>query len=301
MSWRTVLIQNGGTLKVKDSQLLYRGEQEVTIPLEDIRCIILESLQLNLSSYLLSKCAEQNIPIVLCDYYHLPNGLLLSYHQHSRSTKVVTQQINLKQSTKDALWKYIIQAKIRHQAKMLEHFNIEGFEGLFNLVKKVKSGDKDNIEAYAASRYFNYWQGSKFNRRNDDEVNALLNYGYSIVRSSIARQIVAHGLIPEIGIHHHSELNSFNLVDDLIEPFRPYVDYQVEVILQAGHQSLNTTTKSLLCQTHNMMCKINHVEYEMWDALNLFIISILDVIKGNSKPSDILKVEPLFGRSKDYE
>ena len=167
------------------------------------------------------------IAVYVCDEKHLPNAVLLPMVRHSRHFKILKYQIEAGKPLQKRLWQQIVVQKIRNQALCLAYLELDGSEELMKMCKEVQSGDRTHVEAKAAAFYFKSLYGLGFSRGNDHIINAALNYGYAIVRGLIARSIVCYGLEPSIGVFHHSELNNFNLADDMIEPFRPLVDLYV--------------------------------------------------------------------------
>ena len=225
MSWRSLIISHPSKLSVKNNQLQIQQEEIWNMPIEDISAIVLESQQILLTESLLSKACENNIIIYICDAKHIPNGYILPYFQHSRNTKIIKNQISLTEPFKKRCWQQIIKQKIYNQAYVLKCIGKHDVEKkLLTLIAKVDSGDSKNIEGQAAKIYFESLFLKGFNRNYENIYNSCLDYGYSILRGSIARTISQYGYIPCLGIHHKSELNNFNLADDFIEPFRPVVD-----------------------------------------------------------------------------
>ncbi len=211
---------------------------EIQIPLKDISTIVLDNLNISLTTRLLCRIAENNISMVICDQQHLPIGLFSSYDNHSRMAKKIKYQIERDTIFYDELWMRIIGVKIRNQAKVLEILgkNKSRIDELNGYIRDITLGDKTNREAHAAKVYFNELFGTTFSRGNSDLIiNSALDFGYSIIRSYIARLCVGYGLNSQIGIHHKNEYNRFNLVDDLIEPVRPVVDlFAMKLVADAG-------------------------------------------------------------------
>ena len=194
-------------------------------PLEDINSILIDSRELQLSSYLLSELASHGIVLYICDEKHLPCGFLLPNNTYFKQLKILGLQLAIAKPLKKRLWQSIIVQKITNQAKCLDIIKCGyGSKNLLNLIPQIKSGDTGNIEAVAAKRYFGFLFGDGFTRDSNAFENSALNYGYAILRGAIARTINAYGFIGSLGLNHHSILNAFNLADDLIEPFRPLVD-----------------------------------------------------------------------------
>ena len=227
MGFRNIKIDSHVKLSIKNQQLYIEADILRQIPLEDINCIIIENQTVTVSAYLLQKMADMGITVYVCDEKHLPNAVLLPMVRHSRHFKILKYQIEAGKPLQKRLWQQIVVRKIRNQALCLAYLDLDGSEELMKMCKEVQSGDRTHVEAKAAAFYFKSLYGLGFSRGNDHIINAALNYGYAIVRGLIARSIVCYGLEPSIGVFHHSELNNFNLADDMIEPFRPLVDLYV--------------------------------------------------------------------------
>lgn len=227
MGFRNIKIDSHVKLSIKNQQLYIETDILRQIPLEDINCIIIENQTVTVSAYLLQKMADMGITVYVCDEKHLPNAVLLPMVRHSRHFKILKYQIEAGKPLQKRLWQQIAVRKIRNQALCLAYLDLDGSEELMKMCKEVQSGDRTHVEAKAAAFYFKSLYGLGFSRGNDHVINSALNYGYAIVRGLIARSIVCYGLEPSIGVFHHSELNNFNLADDMIEPFRPLVDLYV--------------------------------------------------------------------------
>ena len=227
MGFRNIKIDSHVKLSIKNQQLNIETDIARQIPLEDINCIIIENQTVTVSAYLLQKMADMGIAVYVCDEKHLPNAVLLPMVRHSRHFKILKYQIEAGKPLQKRLWQQIVVRKIRNQALCLAYLDLDGSEELMKMCKEVQSGDRTHVEAKAAAFYFKSLYGLGFSRGNDHVINSALNYGYAIVRGLIARSIVCYGLEPSIGVFHHSELNNFNLADDMIEPFRPLVDLYV--------------------------------------------------------------------------
>lgn len=228
MGFRVVFIENEVKIKVKLNNLIVtKEEQDVWIPVDDISVLIIDNLQITLTARMLCVLAEHHVGVIFCNQEHHPIGYYSSYDNHSRISKMIGFQIGRNQEFYDLLWKKIVQAKIENQAQVLEVLckKQEVIDNLRKFSINVQSGDSSNREAHAAKIYFNALMGTSFSRGNEDILlNAGLDYGYAIIRSFLAKTCVGYGLNSQLGIHHCNEYNRFNLVDDLIEPFRPFVD-----------------------------------------------------------------------------
>lgn len=224
MAWRVVVIENPARLSFRDNKLIIKQDEEVALPLEDIDSLIIDNREIILTANILSALAEFGVNALACDEKHLPATIILPHGQASRGSKNARKQLAMGEALRKQLWRKNIIQKIKNQATVLRKNDfIAEADKLDTLSSTVRSGDVGNNEATAARLYFETLLGDT-TRRKPMWHNSALNYGYAIVRGSIARAVAARGLITEIGINHHSELNQYNLVDDLIESFRPLVD-----------------------------------------------------------------------------
>ncbi|MEI8362957.1 MAG: type II CRISPR-associated endonuclease Cas1 [Betaproteobacteria bacterium] len=283
MTWQNLLISRPARLSLKNRQLRCEQETgEVSLALEDIASVVLESPQITLTSALMAACAEENIAIITCDETHTPNGLLTSFLPHSRQAGMLRAQIAWSKPFTKRLWQLIVKQKIINQAATLKLCGREHAR-LTKLATEVDSGDSQNCEAQAARLYFNVlFDGvshDAFKRHGDDLSNAALNYGYAILRAAIARELVQFGFIPALGIHHCSELNTFNLADDLIEPFRPFVDAHVRlngIGEQVGEavQGLQLGERASLVQSLQLTCVVAGERHTLLHAIHLLVKSL---------------------------
>ena len=227
MVWRSVVINQPARLKREHFSLVVEQEQSAHIPFEDIAVIVLHHREITLTHPVLSACADYGISLFATGDNHQPNGVFLPYLSHSRATRMMRLQMRLDKPTGKRAWAEVIKVKIRNQAECLRLTGSQEEDRLESYARRVRSGDTENIEAQASAVYFRALFGASFDRGQARWTNAALDYGYAIFRGTIARALVAHGFLPAIGLFHHSEQNSFNLADDVIEPYRPIVDLHV--------------------------------------------------------------------------
>lgn len=236
MGFRIIMIENEASISIKlDNLIIEKDDKKLWIPIDDISLIIIDNLKTTLTSRMLSLLAAHNVGLIFCNHEHLPIGFYCSYDNHSRISKTIHYQINAGTEYYNQLWQLIVQAKITNQYKVLKLLgkNPNMVIQLKNFCKDVTEGDITNREAHAAKVYFNELMGYSFSRGNDELLlNSGLDYGYAIFRSYLAKLCVGYGLNSQLGIHHKNEYNRFNLVDDLIEPFRPFVDYYTYSLLK---------------------------------------------------------------------
>ena len=252
MAYRCIIVENPAQLSVRNSQLIIRTDSEHSVPIEDISALLLESRQTSITTAALSHLGECGCCVFTCDEKHMPCAVLTPFMQHSRQSTVTEKQLSAGEPLKKRLWQAIIRAKISNQALCLQYCGKEReSEALFAMVDRVRSGDTDNTEAAAARYYFPALFGAGFSRGIDCGFNAGLNYGYAILRGSIARALAVYGFLPLFGLHHRSTLNAFNLADDLIEPFRPLVDLLVYSVMDKEDE-LTPEKKRLLFNCLNL-------------------------------------------------
>lgn len=228
---RTLHFSNPAHLSFSNAQLVIdiKGEQKITktIPIEDIGVVIIEHPQITLSISVLDALIKANVAVVSCDDHYMPSGMFLPLDGHNTQTERIRNQLNASEPLKKQLWQQTIKCKIENQAAVLEKLGIDG-NRLKLLASKVLSGDSSNLEAQAAAYYWQQLYGSDFVRsRKMESPNAQLNYGYAILRSLVARALSASGMYPSVGIHHRNKYNAFCLADDIMEPYRPFVDWQI--------------------------------------------------------------------------
>lgn len=224
MAWKGLHLSRPARLNVSDSQIVVsQDDGEARVPLEDVAYIVLDAPHATLTSTLISACMEAGVVIVSVDARHTPNGVTLPFHSHHKQAGVAAKQVALSEPLKKRCWQRVVVAKIDNQAAHLESLD-RNAEALRAMAKRIGSGDPDNIEAQAAR---DYWRALFANFIRDDASdlrNKMMNYGYAVARAGVARALVACGLLPAFGLHHASVTNAFNLADDLLEPFRPFVD-----------------------------------------------------------------------------
>ena len=251
---RTLYFGNPAYLKTTNEQLVIELKDSDTpqsAPIEDIGLIILDHQQITITQALMAKLLANNTALITCDDTHHPTGLLLSLDGHSLQSQKFQAQIEASAPLKKQLWQQTIAAKIENQAAMLA-FRREENKLLLRLAENVKSGDSENAEAQAAVYYWKkvFPEFLNFRReRHGPPPNNLLNYGYAILRALVARSLVGSGLLPTLGIFHRNQYNAYCLADDIMEPYRPFVDFTVYQIIRNNGANLEMTPamkKSLL-------------------------------------------------------
>lgn len=257
-----MLLTQAAHLKLQYAQLvilLKESKQEIQQPIDQIAYVILDHPQITLTQQLVAHLTAHNVATVFCDARHHPHGMVLPLDGHHIQTKRFRTQWAAKASLKKQLWKKTIQAKIRSQANLLTYIGAEeASKQLTQMIAKVRSGDNTHIEAHAARLYWPHLFGEDFVReRKGAPPNHLLNYGYAILRAATARALVGHGLLPACSIQHHNRYNAYPLADDMMEPYRPFVDQAVRELYQDNTPCRSTITnpdKARLLATLQAKC-----------------------------------------------
>ena len=237
-------------LSLKDNQMVVNTKEmpdiKKTIPIEDIGFVVLEHQQTSITLPLLNALSDNNVAVIICDENRMPNAMLMNLDSNSTQCESFRTQIDASEPLKKGIWKQVIEAKIRNQAALLNKLGKDG-DKLKPYYSNVKSGDSDNREGIAAKIYWNELFGDGFMRHRDGIApNNLLNYGYTLLRAAVARALMGSGLLPAFGIFHRNRYNAFPLADDIMEPYRPYVDEIVYHMYINGMTDLNKDAKSQL-------------------------------------------------------
>lgn len=280
MGYINIFVSKDAYLFVKNEQLFLKNkEKQIDYPLEDINSIMIENLETTISTYALSKFAQNGILTFVCNQNHLPCGVILPYCEHYQTLSVHSFQTAVSKPLNKQLWQSIIKNKIKNQNEVL---NICGkYDKLLGFYQTVTSGDGTNNEAKASLRYFKELFGKNFVRRDDsNDINAFLNYGYSIVRGFVARSVVVHGLTPFLGIFHSNGFNQFNLADDLIEVFRPVVDLFVKIYL-SDEKTLSSDVKAKIYNLVNVDVLVDGQKQPLSYAIDMLVQSYVRSIKEN--------------------
>ncbi len=295
MGWKVLYIEESDYLSTMLDNLKVRqkNEQELLIPLKDIHSLVLDNYKLVVSIQLLNKCAENNINVVFCGVDHNPMGVLVPYSGHHMMADVLKRQIDWNDKTRLLVHQLIVKEKIRNQFKILEHLNLVTDTKAYLLrqyIEEVELGDSTNREGLAAKVYFRIMFGEKFQRFDEDVINAGLNYGYTIIRTQINKTIVAKGLNATLGIIHKGPTNMFNLSDDIIEIFRPLVDLWVYKNLRLANTFTKDHRISLIDLTTKKMYYQNQSQ-TIFNCMTLYVNSIVNFFENNSDNIEF----PVFG------
>lgn len=274
MSFRTVVITNKSKLNYKNRFLVVKKElEEQYIHLSEIDTLIIDSISVSISSYLLKEISDYKINIIFCDEKHNPYGELTSFYGSYNSSKTITNQIKWTKKEKDFLWKQIVINKLKNQAYILKKIKSSNYKLLESYIIEVKDGDKTNREGHAAKVYFNSLFGKKFTRNALDNINSALNYGYAVLLSTINKEIIANGYLTQLGIHHKNEFNDYNLTCDFMEVFRPIID---NFVYYNQERVFDTNYKLDLINIFNTTYKFKNKKYTLKDIIKKYIKTNLE-------------------------
>ena len=290
---RTLCFSNPAYLSLKNAQLviklpevekadvaeLIKAEAVRTIPIEDIGVMVLDNRQITITQGLVEALLENNCAIITCDSAHLPGGLMLPLCGNTTQSERFRAQIDASLPLKKQLWQQTVQCKIRNQAAVLQNTRNAIVKNMLVWAGEVKSGDSDNLEGRAAAYYWRNLFPDILGFTRDREgvpPNNLLNYGYAILRAVVARALVGSGLLPTLGIHHHNRYNAYCLADDIMEPYRPYVDALVCQLVADGHitEELTVELKRELLQIPTLDVVINGKRSPLMVAVSMTTASL---------------------------
>lgn len=276
MSWRTIVISSRAKLDYKMNYLEVRGYETVKVHLSEIGTLIIANTAVSLTAYLLCELTKQKIKVIFCDEKRNPSSELISYYGSHDTSAKIKNQVAWKQETKDLVWTEIVRNKIENQRNLLLKYDKE--ESIIRLdhyLDELQIGDGSNREAHSAKVYFNALFGLGFNRREENSINAALNYGYSILLSTFNREIVSCGYITQLGISHTNQFNHFNLSSDLMEPFRSLVD---EVVVNMKPEIFEKDQKLELIGLLQKEIKLDGRTHLLDYAIKLYTKSVLDAL-----------------------
>lgn len=286
--WRVIDISGQGNyFHVKNRNILIEreGRKIDTVAFADINSIIIHGKCNSFSEEFFSSCIDNHIPVIFCDSRHVPSGMLLPWYQHTDSASRLLCQVYAKQPKRKRVWQKIIISKVKNQACLLRYVGQQKDADVLEVMANhVLSGDSTNIEAQAAKIYFQSLFGNDFIRHVPNYRNLCLDYGYTILRSLVARAVVGTGLCPSISIFHSNRINPFALVDDLMEPLRPFADEKVYGMpYESDNCALKPQEKQFLISLISLPVSLKGQTYELSNAVGIYVNSYYQFLKGEVK------------------
>ena len=289
MSWRIVYVSQANKLSLNLNSLqIIQGEEKYFVNLNEISTLVVEDYTCVLTNRLLIELANQGIPILILGLNKMPVGEFLPIADNVKTTKKIYEQCGWKDETKDKLWTEIIKAKITNQIITLELLSKEDkLQMLVDNIQKMTIGDKTNMEGISARIYFKELFDNNFTRFENDIENGCLNLCYHLVRTLISKEIIARGFNTTLGINHKSQYNTFNLADDIIEVFRPIVDYYVYNLLQEDEfkeaEEITKELKVKLLDVVNYKIEYNDRKYSIMNAVPYYVANIITYMEKDGK------------------
>ena len=298
MGFRTLEIGQASEIHIKESQLEVLSKDGLArIPVEDLNHIIVHGANIRLSTMDLSILSRNKVTITTLDEKYMPTAIVLPFEGHSRQSKLMHAQVNANNSLKNTLWQQIIRQKICNQARALSIIGVDGVETIIKYADALTFEKADYYEVLAAKEYFGFYHKG-LNRRSEDPINSRLNYGYAVVRSAIARSLVATGFHPTFGLHHDNQLNAFNLADDLIEPYRAIVDLSAHEIISSNIR-LSKSERFKLASVLHCACVVEGTKVNVMSSIDIMVESLKRIILEHSseelKLPVVIPIEPMEG------
>lgn len=285
MSWRIIVISKRAKLDLQLGYMVVRSDEVTKIVLSEISTVLIESTAVSLTTSLIAELAKRKIKVIFCDEKRNPSCELVNYYGSHDTSNKIRKQIVWKQNTKEAVWTEIVSEKIRKQKELLEILGKEESKLLASYLTEIEWGDKTNREGHAAKVYFNALFGMNFTRTEDCNINAALNYGYSIILSAFTREITANGYLTQLGIFHDNMFNQFNLASDFMEPFRILIDRKVK---QMNLEEFDHDEKLQLIDVLNQEVQIDGRTQYVNNAIKIYCRSVLDAL--NEDDSSLIQV-----------
>ena len=285
MSWRIIVISKRAKLDLQLGYMVVRSDEVTKIVLSEISTVLIESTAVSLTTSLIAELAKRKIKVIFCDEKRNPSCELVNYYGSHDTSNKIRKQIVWKQNTKEAVWTEIVSEKIRKQKELLDILGKEESKLLASYLTEIEWGDKTNREGHAAKVYFNALFGMNFTRTADCNINAALNYGYSIILSAFTREITANGYLTQLGIFHDNMFNQFNLASDFMEPFRVLIDWTVK---QMNLEEFDHDEKLQLVDVLNQEVQIDGRKQYVNNAIKIYCRSVLDAL--NEDDSSLIQV-----------
>ncbi|MHB8127034.1 MAG: type II CRISPR-associated endonuclease Cas1 [Desulfitobacteriaceae bacterium] len=276
MSFRTIVIANKCKLSYKNDYLVVRGEDVKMIHLSEIKMVMVDSTLVSVTTYLLCEMVKRKIKVVFCDENRNPISEIIPYYGSHNTSKRIRTQIQWEMETEKLVWTCIVREKIANQAKLLDKLERPEAKKLEGYVEQLEFDDITNREGHAAKVYFGSMFGIGFKRDEGNDINAALNYGYTILLSAFNKEVVAKGYLTQLGLNHRNEFNYFNLSCDLMEPFRPIVD---RIVYQYRNEMFDADYKMRLINVLNTVVQIDGSDNFLNNAIQIYINTIFAAIE----------------------
>lgn len=290
MGWRTVTVSGHSKLSYKNNMMSYKTEShpEELIPLDEINVLIVETTEVMITTMLLNRLIDENVSVIFCDVKRVPNSVLVSLYGRHDSSKQIMRQIAWEEKRKQEVWTKIIAQKIKNQALHLKQREmVEVSDTLFKNLEELKINDETNREACSARLYFSSLFGSKFSREEESDYNNGLDYGYTLVLSMIARDVVCNGCLTQLGLKHCNQFNYFNLVSDIMEPFRVIIDQ----IVYDNKEKEFKTIRSELFTIFEKTYRYNNQDMLLKNIVEDYVRKVIQCLNGEREEVPVFEYE----------
>lgn len=288
MGWRIVCIESPAKITSNSGYLVVSGEEQTRVHFSEIDVLIIESNQVNISVPCINDLALNKVVLIICDNRHNPNVQLMPIYGHYRQSRNISNQLSWSDTVKEQLWQSIIINKISNQYSVIyklgrfDETNSDNLILLDNFKCTVELNDSSNREGMAAKLYFKMLFGKEFVRHKQDNINWFLDYAYTLLISYFNRKLISRGVLLELGIFHRGAENNFNLSCDLLEPFRPLIDFYVYKIVEV-EKDFSQSSRRKLQNIFNEKVILDGKKYFMSDAIDIYINNILDYLDSNNE------------------
>ncbi|MFM1514286.1 type II CRISPR-associated endonuclease Cas1 [Helcococcus ovis] len=276
MGWRTVLISGRAKLDLKLNNMIVRKEEIYKIHIPEIAILIIESTTVSITTALIESLIENKVKIIFSGSDHCPIGEIINYYNKFNCVASIKKQIKWKKQNKEKVWAEVVKFKIFNQARVLSFIDNDSYNLLTKYIDEVELGDISNREGHAAKVYFNTLFGKDFSRGMDHPINAMLNFGYSILLSIFTREIVSMGYLTQLGIFHDNQFNYYNLASDFMEILRPIVD---NVVFEYMPQKFDKFEKSVVLNILEKNVKIEGINYTFLNSITVYCKSLFEAIE----------------------
>ena len=281
MTWRTVVLMKNSKLSLRLNHLVIKNDTVTTIPLSEIGQVVIDNPNIVITGHILNALSKHKIMTIICDEKHLPFSQLNLIYGHFKQAKMIQKQLVWKPLQKDTLWKLIVQHKIKNQQSILRYFYPnDNFSNFNKYIEDVQLNDDTNREGHAAKVYFNKLFGLNFIRGADTPINWGLNYGYSLLMSLFTKAIITRGLLTEVGIHHHSQFNHYNLTSDFMEVYRPIIDLIVKGNITTEFTSIE---KQTLLDVFNQKVMIKNRKQFLANSIEIYVDSLINYMENGNE------------------
>lgn len=281
MTWRTIVLTKDSKIYLRMNHLVVKNDSLTKIPLMEIGQLIIDNPNIIMTGHILNALSKHKIMTIICNEKHLPFSQLNMIHGHFRQVKEMKKQLAWQPMRKDILWKLIVQHKVKNQQSILRHFYPNNnFSNFDKYIEDVELNDDTNREGHAAKVYFNQLFGMNFIRGADTPLNWGLNYGYSLLMSLFTKVIITRGLLTEVGIHHHSQFNHYNLTSDFMEVYRPLIDLIVKDSIES---EFTPVERQRLLDVFNQKIMIKNKKQYLANSIEIYVDTLIDYMENGNE------------------